>query len=44
MYDRFSESNSQSERDKYNLIRADSTIVQRQTAGKLKEGIDQKNG
>jgi transposase len=43
MYDRFSESYSQSERDKYNLIRVDSTIVS-EAAGKLKEGIDQKNG
>lgn len=43
MYDRFSESYSQSERDKYNLIRVDSTIVS-EAAGKLKEGIDQKSG
>lgn len=43
MYDRFSESYSQSEREKYNLIRVDSTIVS-EAAGKLKEGIDQKSG
>jgi hypothetical protein len=43
MYDRFSESYNQTERDKYNLIRVDSTIVS-DTAGKLKEGIDQNNG
>jgi transposase len=43
MYDRFSESYSQSERDKYNLIRVDSTIVS-EAAGKLKEGIDMKTG
>jgi transposase len=43
MYDRFSESYNQPERDKYNLIRIDSTIVS-DLAGKLKEGIDQNNG
>ena len=43
MYERFSESYSQPERDKYNLIRVDSTIVS-EAAGKLKEGIDQNNG
>lgn len=43
MYDRFSESYNQPERDKYNLIRVDSTIVS-DLAGKLKEGIDQNNG
>ena len=43
MYDRFSESYSQSERAKYNLMRVDSTIVS-EAAGKLKEGIDQKSG
>jgi transposase len=43
MYDRFSQSYSQRERDKYNLMRVDSTIVA-ETAGKLKEGIDQKSG
>jgi transposase len=43
MYDRFSESYSQPERDKYNLIRVDSTIVS-DLSGKLKEGIDQNNG
>jgi transposase len=40
MYDRFSESYNQPERDKYNLIRVDSTIVS-DLSGKLKEGIDQ---
>jgi hypothetical protein len=39
----FSESYNQSERDKYNLMRIDSTIVS-QAAGKLKEGIDQESG
>lgn len=43
MYDRFSESYNQPERDKYNLIRIDSTVVS-DLAGKLKEGIDQNNG
>ncbi|WP_228479043.1 hypothetical protein [Flavobacterium soyangense] len=43
MYSRFSESYSQPERDKYNLIRVDSTIVS-EAAGKIKAGIDQKNG
>ncbi|MFV8344458.1 IS4 family transposase, partial [Flavobacterium sp. XS2P39] len=43
MYDRFSESYNQPERDKYNLIRVDSTIVS-DLAGKLKEGIDQNSG
>jgi transposase len=43
IYNRFSESYNQPERDKYNLIRVDSTIVS-EAAGKLKEGIDQKNG
>lgn len=43
MYDHFSENYSHSERDKYNLIRVDSTIVS-EAAGKLKKGIDQKNG
>jgi hypothetical protein len=43
MYDRFSESYSQSERDKYDLIRVDSTIVS-EAAGKLQEGIDHKSG
>jgi hypothetical protein len=43
LYDRFSESYSQSERNKYNLIRVDSTIVS-DTVGKLKDGIDQKTG
>jgi hypothetical protein len=43
MYDRFSENYSQSERDKYNLIRVDSTIVS-EAAGKLQEGIDHKSG
>lgn len=43
MYDRFSESYNRPERDKYNLIRVDSTIVS-DLSGKLKEGIDQNNG
>jgi transposase len=43
MYNRFSESYSHPERDKYNLIRVDSTIVS-EAAAKIKEGIDQKNG
>jgi len=43
MYGRFSESYSQCERDKYNLIRVDSTIVS-EAAGKLREGIDMKTG
>jgi transposase len=43
MYNRFSESYSQRERDKYNLIRVDSTIVS-EAAGKIKAGIDQRNG
>lgn len=43
MYDCFSESYNQPERDKYNLIRVDSTIVS-EAAGKLKEGIDQNSG
>ncbi|WP_269223578.1 hypothetical protein [Flavobacterium sp. IMCC34518] len=43
MYDRFSESYNEIERDKYNLIRVDSTIVS-DPAGKLKDGIDQNNG
>ena len=41
IYNRFSEHYSRGEREKYNLIRVDSTIVS-ETAGKLKEGIDQK--
>lgn len=43
MYDRFSQSYNQQERDKYNLIRVDSTIVS-EAATKLKEGIDQNSG
>jgi transposase len=43
MYNHFSESYNQPERDKYNLIRVDSTIVS-EAAGKIKAGIDQKNG
>ncbi len=43
IYDRFSQSYNQAERDKYNLIRVDSTIVS-EAAGKLKEGIDQNSG
>lgn len=43
MYGRFSELYTQSEIEKYNLIRVDSTIVV-DTCAKLKEGIDQKSG
>nr|WP_315199523.1 IS4 family transposase [uncultured Flavobacterium sp.] len=43
MYTCFSERYNQTERDKYNLIRVDSTIVS-EAAAKLKEGIDQNNG
>ena len=43
MYGRFSEFYTQSEIEKYNLIRVDSTIVT-DTCAKLKEGIDQKSG
>lgn len=43
MYDHFSESYSVSEREKYSLIRVDSTIVS-EAAGKLREGIDHKSG
>lgn len=43
MYDRFPESYNQPQRDKYNLIRVDSTIIS-DLSGKLKEGIDQNNG
>ncbi|MDA6069522.1 hypothetical protein NJT12_07820 [Flavobacterium sp. AC] len=43
MYDQFSESYNQSERDKYNLMSIDSTIVS-EAAGRLKEGIDMKTG
>lgn len=43
IYGRFSESYNQLERDKYNLIRVDSTIVS-EVAGKIKEGIDQNSG
>lgn len=43
MYEQFSGFYSQSEIEKYNLIRVDSTIVA-DTCVKLKEGIDQKSG
>lgn len=43
MYARFSELYSNTEIEKYNLIRVDSTIVA-DTCSKLKEGIDQKSG
>ena len=43
MYDHFSERYSVSEREKYSLIRVDSTIVS-EAAGKLQEGIDHKSG
>jgi len=42
MYDRFSQSYSPIEREKYNLMRVDSTLAA-EAAGKLKEGIDQKS-
>ncbi|MDJ1492009.1 IS4/IS5 family transposase, partial [Cytophagaceae bacterium DM2B3-1] len=42
IYDRFSEQYTQSEREKYHLMRVDSTLVA-EAATKLKEGIDQKN-
>lgn len=43
MYGRFSELYNQSEIEKYNLIRVDSTIVA-DTCTKLKEGIDKNSG
>ncbi len=43
MYGQFSGFYGQSEIEKYNLIRVDSTIVA-DTCAKLKDGIDQKNG
>jgi transposase len=43
MYERFAGFYSQTEIEKYNLIRVDSTIVA-DTCVKLKEGIDQKSG
>ncbi|MDJ1498701.1 IS4 family transposase [Cytophagaceae bacterium DM2B3-1] len=42
IYDRFSEQYTQSEREKYHLMRVDSTLVA-EAAIKLKEGIDQKS-
>jgi hypothetical protein len=43
IYEQFSESYSLTERQKYNLIRVDSSMVS-ETAGKLIEGIDNKSG
>ncbi len=43
IYEQFSESYSLTEREKYNLIRVDSTMVS-ETVGKLIEGIDNKSG
>lgn len=43
IYEQFSSHYAHAESKKYNLIRVDSTIVS-DTAGKLKEGIDQNNG
>lgn len=43
IYDRFSAHYNRQECTKYNLIRVDSTLVA-EAAGKLKAGIDQKNG
>jgi len=43
IYDQFSSHYSLTEREKYNLIRVDSTIVS-DTSGKIAEGIDNKTG
>lgn len=43
MYAQFSESYSSKEREKYNIIRVDSTMVS-ETVGKLTEGLDNKSG
>jgi len=43
MYEQFSESYSSKEREKYNIIRVDSTMVS-ETVGKLMEGLDNKSG
>lgn len=43
MYEQFSESYSSKEREKYNIIRVDSTMVS-ETVGKLAEGLDNKSG
>jgi len=43
IYEQFSELYSPTEREKYNLIRVDSTMVS-ETVGKLTEGLDNKGG
>ncbi|RPD37864.1 IS4 family transposase [Chitinophaga barathri] len=43
IYDQFSAAYSQTEREKYNLIRVDSSMVS-ETVGKLMEGIDNQSG
>ena len=43
IYEQFSESYSLTEREKYNLIRVDSSMVS-ETVGKLVEGLDNKSG
>lgn len=43
IYEQFSESYSFTEREKYNLIRVDSSMVS-ETVGKLMEGLDNKSG
>jgi hypothetical protein len=43
IYEQFSELYSLTEREKYNLIRVDSTMVS-ETVGKLTEGLDNKSG
>jgi len=43
IYEQFSELYSPTEREKYNLIRVDSTMVS-ETVGKLTEGLDNKSG
>lgn len=43
IYDQFSELYSSAEKEKYNLIRVDSSMVS-ETVGKLLEGIDNKSG
>jgi len=43
VYDQFSQAYLATEREKYNLIRVDSTMVS-ETVGKLSEGLDNKSG
>jgi hypothetical protein len=43
IYDQFSQAYLATEREKYNLIRVDSTMVS-ETVGKLSEGLDNKSG